>query len=102
MIEILQSATFANWLSHLKDRRARARIQARLDRMADGNFGDIAPVGDGISEACVHYGPGYRLYFISRGRQLVVLLCGGDKASQPGDIQRARQIAHDWKENVNG
>jgi putative addiction module killer protein len=98
MIEILQSETFADWLRHLKDRRARARIQARLDRMADGNFGDIESVGDGISEARIHYEPGYRLYFMPRGRQLVVLLCGGDKASQSRDIQRAKQIAQDWKE----
>ncbi|MEB4590759.1 type II toxin-antitoxin system RelE/ParE family toxin [Candidatus Thiothrix sp. Deng01] len=97
MIEIIQSEVFSNWLRGLKDRRARARIHARLDRMADGNFGDSEPIGDGLSEARIHYGPGYRLYFMRRGRALVVLLCGGDKSSQQRDIQRAKVVADLWK-----
>lgn len=65
--------------------------------MADGNFGDSEPIGDGLSEARIHYGPGYRLYFMRRGRALVVLLCGGDKSSQQRDIQRAKVVADLWK-----
>lgn len=97
MIEIIQSDVFADWLVKLKDRRARARVYARLDRMAEGNFGDVEPIGEGLSEARIHYGPGYRLYFMQRGQALVVLLCGGDKATQPRDIQRAKVIADVWK-----
>jgi putative addiction module killer protein len=66
--------------------------------MADGNFGDAEPVGDGLSEARIHYGPGYRVYFMQQGRQLVILLCGGDKGSQNRDIEQARLIAKAWKE----
>jgi putative addiction module killer protein len=98
MIEIIQSETFKRWLSGLGDRQARARIQTRLDRMAEGHFGDAEPVGGGISEARIHYGPGYRLYFMQRGKCLVVLLCGGDKSSQSRDIEQAKSIANDWKE----
>jgi putative addiction module killer protein len=97
MIEIIQSDVFADWLVKLKDRRARARVYARLDRMAEGNFGDVEPIGEGLSETRIHYGPGYRLYFMQRGQALVVLLCGGDKATQPRDIQRAKVIADVWK-----
>lgn len=98
MIEIIQSETFQCWLSNLGDRQARARIQVRLDRMADGHFGDVEPVGDGVSEARIHYGPGYRLYFMRRGQCVVVVLCGGDKSSQARDIQQAKTIAKNWKE----
>lgn len=97
MTEIIRSATFSAWLSELTDGRARARIQARIDRMADGNFGDAKPLGDGLSEARIDYGPGYRVYFMQQGRQLVILLCGGDKSSQNRDIKQARLIAKAWK-----
>ncbi|QTR52105.1 type II toxin-antitoxin system RelE/ParE family toxin [Thiothrix unzii] len=97
MIEIIQSKVFSDWLLGLKDRQARARIYARLDRMADGNFGDAEPIGEGMSEARIHYGPGYRLYFMQRGQALVVLLCGGDKSTQQRDIQRAKVVADLWK-----
>lgn len=74
------------------------RILARLDRVALGNFGDAQPVGDGISELRIHYGPGYRLYCLRSGMRVVVILCGGDKSSQAHDIEQAKRIAKDWKD----
>ncbi|WP_085608425.1 MULTISPECIES: type II toxin-antitoxin system RelE/ParE family toxin [unclassified Pseudomonas] len=98
MTEILRSSTFSSWLVKLVDSRARMRIQVRIDRMADGNFGDVKAIGEGISEARIDYGPGYRVYFMQQGRQLVILLCGGDKSSQSRDIKQARLIAESWQE----
>ncbi|NWA28866.1 type II toxin-antitoxin system RelE/ParE family toxin [Pseudomonas gingeri] len=98
MIEIIRSAVFSDWLSELSDSRARVRVQVRIDRMAEGNFGDVKSVGDGLSEARIDYGPGYRLYFTYQGRHLVILLCGGDKSSQRRDIKQASLIAKAWKE----
>ncbi len=98
MIEIIQSTTFSTWLSSLRDRQARARIHVRLDRMRNGNFGDVKPIGEGLSEARIHYGNGYRLYFFKRKEELVVLLCGGDKSTQDRDIAQAKRIAQEWKE----
>ena len=72
---------------------ARARIEARLIRLADGNIGDAAPVGEGVSELRIHHGPGYRVYFVQRGRVLIVLLCGGDKSDQARDIATAKRMA---------
>jgi putative addiction module killer protein len=82
----------------LKDRQAMARIAARIDRLALGNPGDVKPVGSGISEMRIDYGPGYRVYFVQRGSAIVVILCGGDKRSHAADIKRAIKIAADWKE----
>ena len=96
MIEIQQSATFMRWLRSLRDARARARIVARIDRMAAGNLGDAKPIGGGLSEIRIHYGPGYRVCFMQRGTALIVLLCGGDKRDQAKDIESARRIAQDW------
>ena len=93
MIEVRQTARFAAWLADLHDLRARARILKRLDRARDGNLGDVAPVGEGVSEMRIFYGPGYRLYFVRRGVELIVLLCGGDKATQRADIEEARAMA---------
>ena len=84
---------FESWFDRLRDRSARYRIQARIDRLAGGNFGDFKSVGDGLQELRIDHGPGYRLYFIRRGDEIVVLLCGGDKASQQRDIGRAKRIA---------
>jgi len=97
MVELIRSATFDRWLSGLRDRRAVARIAARLDRLASGNTGDVQPVGDGVSELRIHYGPGYRLYFLQRGPVLIVLLCGGDKSTQEKDITQAKALAAEWK-----
>lgn len=97
MLELVKSATFDAWLRGLRDSRARARIAARLDRMADGNFGDVKPVGHGISELRIDHGPGYRVYFMQRGSVIVVVLAGGDKRTQPADIKLARRIASDWE-----
>ena len=93
MVELIRSATFDRWLTGLRDRRAVTRIAARLDRLASGNSGDAQPVGDGVSELRIHYGPGYRVYFLQRGPVLIVLLCGGDKSSQDKDIIQAKALA---------
>lgn len=95
MIEILRSATFHRWLGGLRDRRAVARINSRLQRLEHGHFGDMRSVGDGVSEMRVGYGPGYRLYFTREGQYVVVLLCGGDKDSQIRDIRLAKRIARE-------
>jgi putative addiction module killer protein len=93
MNRLVQTTEFEDWSSRLRDHRARAAIVARIRRMEAGNFGDVAPIGDGVSEARIHYGPGYRLYFVERERTIIILLCGGDKNSQSRDIARARQLA---------
>lgn len=98
MFEILRSATFDAWLSGLRDRQAKVRIAARLDRLALGNPGDVKPVGSGVNEMRIDYGPGYRVYYAQRGPIVVVILCGGDKRTQDADIKRAKDIAKDWKE----
>ena len=97
MFEIIESATFSKWLSGLKDQQARMRIYVRLDRLSLGNFGDAGPIGEGLSELRIHYGPGYRLYYIQRDTR-VVMWCGGDKSSQPRDIEKAKIIAKEWKD----
>ncbi|MEM9451357.1 MAG: type II toxin-antitoxin system RelE/ParE family toxin [Cyanobacteria bacterium P01_E01_bin.6] len=93
MLEVRQTAIFANWFKGLKDRRAKGLIQACIDRMAIGNFGDVAPIGEGVSELRIHYGPGYRVYFVKRGQVVVILLSGGDKNSQNSDIKKAKELA---------
>jgi putative addiction module killer protein len=98
MLELKQTETFRRWWTGLKDRRALGVIFARLDRLAYGHAGDVAPIGDGISELRIHHGPGYRVYFQRRGDTLVLLLCGGDKDSQARDIRTARRLAADWSE----
>lgn len=80
-------------MAGLRDRRARGKIAARIDRLALGNPGDVAPVGEGVSELRIHYGPGYRVYFVKRGRTLIVLLCGGDKSTQTKDVKAAKTLA---------
>ena len=97
MIEVAKSATFDRWLRSLEDRHAKARIQVRIDRLAMGNPGDVRPVGMGVSELRIHFGPGYRVYYIAEGNRLIVLLCGGDKSSQQADIARAHRIAVEWR-----
>lgn len=98
MFELKQTETFRKWRLGLKDRRAAALIAARLDRLGFGHVGDAAFVGEGVQELRLHYGPGYRIYFMQRGAQIIVLLCGGDKGSQVRDIETAKRLARIWKE----
>ena len=93
MIEIVRSETFNRWLRGLSDRRAAARISRRLGRVANGLLGDVRSVGEGVSEMRIHYGPGYRLYYVREDETIIVLLCGGDKSSQRRDTERAKQMA---------
>jgi putative addiction module killer protein len=94
MIEIRQTEIFAKWFANLRDRKAKARIQARIDRMEIGNFGDVAPVGQGVSEMRISYGPGYRVYFIQKATIVIIILCGGDKSTQRSDIIKAKELAN--------
>ncbi len=93
MIEIRKTELFANWLDNLRDIRAKARVLVRIERLASGNAGDVKPVGEGVSEMRVDYGRGYRVYFIQRGSELIILLAGGDKSSQSRDIKAAIRLA---------
>ena len=93
MIEILETETFSAWLRALRDATAKAKVAARVRRLAFGNPGDVRPVGGGISELRIQYGPGYRVCYVQRGAVLIVLLCGGDKATQARDIATAKQLA---------
>lgn len=93
MIEIRKTATFAKWIDGLRDIRARARVLARIERLAAGQAGDVKPVGEGVSEIRIDYGPGYRVYFRKRGSSLVILLAGRDKQSQRRDINTALRLA---------
>ena len=102
MPQVIQTEAFRDWLGGLKDRRAVARVLVRLERIAGGNLGDVKPVGAGVSEARVDYGPGYRLYFASHGQTLIVLLIGGDKSTQDKDIKSAKALWETWKEENDG
>jgi putative addiction module killer protein len=102
MRRVIRSGIFDRWLAGLRDRQARARILVRVDRLAAGNPGDVRPVRSGVSELRIDYGPGYRVYFIQKGDVLVVLLCGGDKRTQPGDIKQAISLAEQWREQEHG
>ncbi|OPY80531.1 MAG: hypothetical protein A4E65_01451 [Syntrophorhabdus sp. PtaU1.Bin153] len=93
MIEIRKTETFAEWLEGLNDMRARARVLARIERLATGNPGDVAPVGEGVSELRIDYGPGYRVYYKQSREVLVILLAGGDKQTQTKDIKTALRLA---------
>jgi putative addiction module killer protein len=93
MIEVRQTEGFSAWLHGLKDANAAARIVARIRRMEQGNPGDARSIGEGVMEMRISYGPGYRLYYLHRGPQIVILLCGGDKRTQRQDIKRARMLA---------
>jgi putative addiction module killer protein len=93
MIEIRKTENYVRWLDGLRDIQARARVLARVGRLATGNAGDVKPVGEGVSELRINYGPGYRVYFTKRGREIVVLLAGGDKGTQATDIKTALRLA---------
>ena len=98
MKTIYTTEVFDGWFESLKDRQAARRIQARIDRAEDGNFGDHKSVGEGVSEMRIHHGPGFRVYFTLRGLEIVILLAGGDKSSQAKDIQTAQALARQMKE----
>lgn len=96
MVELEQTETFAKWESRLRDKRAKTIIASRLARLAHGLPGDAEPVGEGVSELRIHYGPGYRVYFQQRGAVLIVLLCGGNKKTQARDVATAKELAKQW------
>lgn len=98
MILVRKTDVFATWLDSLRDLRARARIQARIERLITGNPGDVAPEGAGVSELRIDYGPGYRVYFKKRGKTLIILLAGGDKNTQAKDIKTALRLAQSLAE----
>jgi putative addiction module killer protein len=98
MIEIRKTDLFAHWLDELRDIQARARVQSRIERLAGGNPGDVEPVGEGVSELRINYGPGYRVYFKQRGHELIILLAGGDKRTQARDIKTALRLARNLLE----
>lgn len=93
VVEIRQTEVYASWFAKLRDRQARARINVRIRRLSLSNPGDVRPVGEGVSELRIDYGPGYRIYFVERGPALVILLAGGDKRTQDQDIQLALELA---------
>jgi len=95
MIEIRQTEVYSRWYKSLRDRQARARIDVRIRRLSLGNPGDVKPVGEGLSELRIDYGPGYRIYFVQRGQKLVILLAGGDKHTQDRDIKMALELARE-------
>lgn len=96
-MEIRETDFFMRWFEALADKTAKARIQARLNRARAGNLGDIKAVGDGVSEFRIDHGPGYRVYFMQRGRTLIILLAGGDKSTQDRDIRQAKQLAQNLR-----
>lgn len=95
MPEIRQTQTYIDWFKSLRDRQAKARIDIRIRRLSMGNPGDVKPVGQGVSELRITYGPGYRIYFTQQGEDLVILLAGGDKKTQKRDIKMALELAQD-------
>jgi putative addiction module killer protein len=98
MPTIVKSDAFAEWIDKLRDRAGAAQVLRRLARLERGNPGNVAPVGKGLSELKIDFGPGYRVYFGQRGEELVIILCGGDKSSQDRDIEVAKRLWSEWKE----
>ena len=94
-MEIRATDAYLRWYRRLRDQEAQQRIDNRILRLAEGNPGDVAPIGGGISELRINYGPGYRVYYVQRGRQIIILLAGGDKDSQGRDIATARRLARE-------
>ena len=93
MLDLRKTDAFTKWIDSLRDHRARARVQVRIERLAEGNPGDVKPVGMGVSEMRINYGPGYRVYFTQRGQTVIILLVGGDKRTQDKDIKFAQRLA---------
>lgn len=98
MSTIIKSDAFAEWIDNLRDRAGAAQVLRRLARLEQGNPGNVAPVGEGVSELKIDFGPGYRVYFGQRGQELVIILAGGDKSSQERDIKAAKRLWDEWKE----
>lgn len=98
VVQVVTSDEFDQWLRKLKDRMGKLRILERVDRLAHGNPGDVKPVGQGVSELRLTYGPGYRVYYLQDGDRLILLLCGGDKSTQRRDIEKAHELADKWRE----
>ena len=98
MLEVRQTTVYSEWFEGLRDRAAKVRIDIRIRRLSLGNPGDVKPVGEGVSELRVNFGPGYRVYFVQRGNEYVVLLAGGDKSSQERDIREAKALARELQE----
>jgi len=98
---IRKTSVFSNWMKKLKDAIAKAHIDRRIDRLSRGNPGDVEPIGEGCSEMRIDYGPGYRVYYKDTGREIVIILCGGDKSTQQNDIARAKQLAREEEEEDN-
>ena len=93
MVEIRKTNQFASWIDKLRDVQAKARVLVRIQRLVDGNPGDVKPIGKGLSEMRINYGPGYRMYFMKHGKEIIILLIGGTKGSQQKDIQTAQKLA---------
>jgi putative addiction module killer protein len=94
---LIKSVAYNDWFKKLRDVRAKARIYARIDRLENANPGDAKPVGEGVSEMRIDYGPGYRVYYKDTGKEIIILLCGGDKSTQQADIATAKNIAAQYK-----
>jgi len=100
MFEVRQTERFVQWIAGLRDLKARAKVQVRIERLIGGNPGDVKPVRAGVSELRINYGPGYRVYFMQRGTELIILLAGGDKSSQAKDIDEALLLADNLTEEI--
>ena len=98
MLDVRETEEFSQWLAALRDSRAKANILVRIDRLANGNPGDVAPVGEGVSELRIDYGPGYRIYYVQRGRRYILLLAGGNKSTQDRDIAKAKRLSAEYQE----
>ena len=99
MVEVRQTERFAQWLQDLRDLRGRAKVQVRIERLIGGNPGDVRPVGSGVSELRIDYGPGYRVYYQQKDSRLIILLAAGDKSSQVRDIEEALMLSRQIKED---
>jgi putative addiction module killer protein len=98
MLDVRETEEFSQWLAALRDSRAKAKILVRIDRLSNGNPGDAAPVGEGVSELRINYGSGYRIYYVQRGRRYILLLAGGNKSTQDRDIAKAKRLSAEHQE----
>src|SRR5688572_24583076 len=98
MVDVRETDEFSEWLGTLRDKRGKAKVLVRIARLASGNSGDVAPIGDGISELRINFGPGYRIYYIQRSTKYILLLAGGDKSSQAKDIALAKRLVGEYEE----